>query len=102
MPEKKAATNKAPEPTPQTRPIIVEDQDERFAKLSHPAETLARVIFETCGAAKADAVAKELNKLITAAGNDVPTDASAEAMKAKHELLADDDLSIPASLRRSA
>jgi hypothetical protein len=81
--------------TLQTQPIIV--------NLSHPAETLARVIFETCGAAKADAVAKELNKLITAAGNDVPTNDSAEAMKAKlaafnQQLPADG--SIPAFLDR--
>jgi hypothetical protein len=93
MPEKKAATNKTPEPTPQTQPIIV--------NLSYHAETLARVIFETCGAAKADAVAKELNKLITAAGNGVSIDASAETMKAKYdEALSEDDLSIPACLRR--
>jgi hypothetical protein len=103
MPEKKAATNKAPELTPQTRPIIVEDQGERFAKLSHPAETLARVIFENCGAAKAEAVAKELKKLITAAGNHVPTSDSAEAMKQKHAALSQQlpaDGSIPEFLRR--
>jgi hypothetical protein len=74
-----------------------------FINLSHPAETLARVIFETCGAAKAVAVAKELNHLLAASGNDVPTDGSAEAKKAKlaafnQQLPADG--SIPAFLDR--
>jgi hypothetical protein len=42
-------------------------------------------------------------KQLPPAGNGVDTNISAETMKAKHnELLADDNLSIPASLRRSA
>jgi hypothetical protein len=77
MPEKKAATNKTPEPTLQTQPVIV--------NLSQPAEKIASLIFETCGAAKADAIAQELNKLITTTGNGVSTDASAETMKAKYD-----------------
>jgi hypothetical protein len=70
VPEKKAATNKSPEPTLQTQPIIV--------NLSHPAETLARIIFETCGTAKAEALAKELNKLI-ALNQQLPADGSIHA-----------------------
>jgi hypothetical protein len=87
--------------TLQTQPIIV--------NLSHPAETLARVIFENCGAAKSGEVAKELNHLIESGGNErhaangnsVDADASVETIKAQHEALnIPADLSIPDCLRR--
>jgi ParB/RepB/Spo0J family partition protein len=49
--------------------VLFESVDgEHFAKLSHSAETLARVIFETCGENKSADIAKALGKLVTACG----------------------------------
>jgi Protein of unknown function (DUF3102) len=57
---------------------IVFDQGECFAKLSHPAATLAKVIFDVCGAGKACAVAAAIK---TMAAN---PEASAERRKTEY------------------